>query len=59
MPAVAAVLDWAATHLPSEPTVLCTQVANDASMRLAARLGFREVERFVQYDAEQWFGARG
>ena len=53
--AVAAVLD---TNLPSEPIVLCTQAAHEASMRLAARLGFREVERFVQYDAEQWFGVR-
>ncbi len=42
--AVAAVLDWAETHLPSEPIVLCTHAANEASVRLAARLGFREVE---------------
>lgn len=57
--AVSAVLVWAAAHLPSEPIVLCTQAANEASVRLAARLGFREVERFVEYDAEQWFGVRG
>jgi len=25
-------------------------------MRLAARLGFIEVERFENYGAEQWFG---
>jgi hypothetical protein len=25
-------------------------------MRLAAKLGFTEVERFEQYGAEQWFG---
>ncbi|WP_394361882.1 hypothetical protein [Amycolatopsis sp. SB7-3] len=36
--------------------VLCTQTANDPSMRLAAKLGFIEVERFEEYDAEQWFG---
>jgi hypothetical protein len=42
--------------LASEPVVLCTQTANDRSMRLAAKLGFTEVERFEQYGAEQWFG---
>ena len=36
--------------------VLCTQTANGRSMRLAAKLGFTEVERFEEYDAEQWFG---
>jgi len=56
--AVAAVLDWSGTHLPSEPIVLCTQSAHHASVRLAERLGFREVARFVDYDAEQWFGVR-
>jgi len=25
-------------------------------MRLAAKLGFTEVERFEKYGAEQWFG---
>jgi RimJ/RimL family protein N-acetyltransferase len=38
--------------------VLCTQTANDRSMRLAAKLGFTEVERFEEYGAEQWFGVR-
>jgi RimJ/RimL family protein N-acetyltransferase len=56
--AAAAVVDWAETQLPSEPIVLCTQAAHEASLRVAARLGFREIERFVQYDAEQWFGVR-
>ena len=36
--------------------MLCTQTANDRSMRLAAKLGFTEVERFEEYGAEQWFG---
>ena len=54
--ACAAALDWFAGALPSEPVVLCTQVANDRSMRLAAKLGFTEVERFEEYGAEQWFG---
>jgi RimJ/RimL family protein N-acetyltransferase len=56
--AVAAVLEWAATYLPGEPIVLCTQTANEASVRLARRLGFREVGRFVEFEAEQWFGVR-
>ena len=56
--ACAAALDWFAGALPGEPVVLCTQTANDRSMRLAAKLGFTEVERFEEYGAEQWFGAR-
>lgn len=54
--ACAAALDWFACALPSEPVVLYTQTANDRSMRLAAKLGFTEVERFEKYGAEQWFG---
>ena len=50
--ACAAALDWLTGALPDEPVVLCTQTANDRSMRLAAKLGFTEVERC----AEQWFG---
>jgi RimJ/RimL family protein N-acetyltransferase len=38
--------------------VLTTQTANVSSMRLAARLGFTEVERFQAWDAEQWLGLR-
>jgi RimJ/RimL family protein N-acetyltransferase len=56
--ACAAALDWVADALPGEPVVLSTQTANDRSMRLAAKLGFTEVERFEEYDAEQWFGVR-
>jgi RimJ/RimL family protein N-acetyltransferase len=51
-----AALDWFAGALPGEPVVLTTQTANEPSMRLAARLGFIEVERFEAYGAEQWFG---
>ena len=54
--ACAAALDWFAGAFPSEPVVLCTQTANERSMRLAAKLGFAEVERFEAYGAEQWFG---
>jgi len=54
--ACAAALDWFAGALPSQLVVLCTQTANDRSMRLAAKLGFTEVERFEEYGAEQWFG---
>ncbi|MFE3250484.1 GNAT family N-acetyltransferase [Streptomyces sp. NPDC059209] len=56
--ACAAALDWFADALPGEPVVLCTQTANGPSMRLAAKLGFIEVERFEEYGAEQWFGVR-
>ncbi|WP_231618705.1 GNAT family N-acetyltransferase [Nonomuraea sp. SBT364] len=54
--ACAAALDWFAGALPGEPVVLATQTANVGSMRLAAKLGFVEVERFEAYGAEQWFG---
>ncbi|WP_433796107.1 hypothetical protein [Actinoplanes sp. CA-252034] len=33
-----------------------TRSANVASMRLAAKLGFTEVERFHRFGADQWFG---
>jgi RimJ/RimL family protein N-acetyltransferase len=39
-----------------EPVVLFTQTANVRSMRLAAKLGFIEVERFDAYGAQPWFG---
>lgn len=54
--ACAAALDWYAGALPGEPVVLCTQTANDRSLRLATKLGFTEVERFEAYGAEQWLG---
>ncbi|EST37488.1 hypothetical protein N566_12800 [Streptomycetaceae bacterium MP113-05] len=54
--ACAAALDWFAGALPGEPVVLATQTANVRSMRLAAKLGFIEVERFEAYGAAQWFG---
>ncbi|MBV2156457.1 GNAT family N-acetyltransferase [Kitasatospora sp. SUK 42] len=54
--ACAAALHWLAGALPGEPVVLTTQSANTASMRLAAKLGFTEVERFEAWDAEQWLG---
>src|SRR6201991_1670216 len=54
--ACAAALAWFADALPGEPVVLTTQSANHRSMRLAAKLGFTEVQRFRMWDAEQWFG---
>ena len=56
--ACAAALDWFEGVLPGEPVILGTQTANAASMRLAARLGFTEVERFRAWDADQWLGLR-
>ncbi|MEV6056409.1 GNAT family N-acetyltransferase [Streptomyces sp. NPDC052107] len=54
--ACTAALDWFAGAHPGDPVVLTTQTANARSMRLAAKLGFTEVERFEEYGAEQWFG---
>jgi RimJ/RimL family protein N-acetyltransferase len=56
--ACAAVLGWLGDTLPGEPVVLFTQTANARSMRLAAKLGFTEVERYEAWGAEQWFGMR-
>jgi len=56
--ACAAALDWLGETLPGEPVVLKTQTANARSMRLAAKLGFTEVERFEAWGAEQWLGMR-
>ncbi|MFC8366226.1 GNAT family N-acetyltransferase [Streptomyces griseorubiginosus] len=56
--ACAAALSWFDTALPGEPVVLTTQSANGRSMRLAAKLGFTEVERFEAWGAEQWLGER-
>jgi RimJ/RimL family protein N-acetyltransferase len=56
--ACAAALDWLDGALPGESVVLKTQTANARSMRLAAKLGFTEVERYHAWGAEQWFGMR-
>ena len=56
--ACAAALDWFDGVLRGEPVVLSTQTANVGSMRLAAKLGFTEVERFEAWEAEQWLGLR-
>lgn len=53
----AAILAWS-DEVFGEPVVVCTQVANDRSLVLAARLGFTEIARFEEFDAEQWFGVR-
>lgn len=56
--AVSGVLAWAATMLPDTTVVLCTQVANERSVRLAQRRGFVELKRFEEFGPEQWFGTR-
>lgn len=56
--AAAAALQWLDRASPGEPVVLCTQTANQASVRVAEKLGFCELERFEEFGAEQWFGVR-
>lgn len=54
--ACGAALAWVVRELPGEPVLLCTQTANTASVRVAEKLGFTEVARFEEFDAEQWLG---
>ncbi|MEV4108562.1 GNAT family N-acetyltransferase [Nonomuraea sp. NPDC049695] len=51
--AATAVLRAAAGELPDQPVVVVTQTANRRSLKLAARLGFRQVGTFEQFGAEQ------
>jgi RimJ/RimL family protein N-acetyltransferase len=51
--AAAALLTAAAGELPDQPVLIVTQSENARSLRLAARLGFRFVKTFEQFDATQ------
>lgn len=54
--AATAALRAAAQQLPDQPVIVVTQTANERSLRLAARLGFRTAGTFEQFGAEQTFG---
>ena len=56
--AASAALGWLSLTLPDELVVVCTQAANERSLRLAGRLGFRHVADFDEFGAEQWLGVR-
>ena len=43
----------AAAELPDQPVIIVTQTANERSLKLAERLGFRPVDTFEQFGAEQ------
>lgn len=51
--AATAALRTAADELPDQPVLLVTQTANERSLKLAARLGFRPVSTFEEFGAEQ------
>ncbi len=51
--AATAALRAAADELPDQPVLLVTQTANERSLKLAARLGFRPVGTFEEFGAEQ------
>ena len=51
-----AALGWFVGTRPGESVVLDTQTASERSMRVAAKLGFTEVERYVEFGAVQWLG---
>lgn len=57
--AATAALRAAADELADEPVILLTQSANERSLRLALRLGFRPVGTFEWYDAEQTLAVAG
>ncbi|ONI84315.1 GNAT family N-acetyltransferase [Actinosynnema sp. ALI-1.44] len=54
--AATAILRAAAHELPDQSVIVVTQTANTRSMKLVERLGFRVVETFEQFDAEQALG---
>ncbi|WP_199827615.1 GNAT family N-acetyltransferase [Streptomyces specialis] len=51
--AATAALRAAAAELPDQPVLVVTQTANERSLALATRLGFRRVSTFTSHDAEQ------
>ena len=51
--AAMAMLRAAADELPDQPVLVVTQTANERSLKLATRLGFRRMGTFEAYDAEQ------
>lgn len=55
--ACAAAMAWFREEQPGEPLVVSTQLANEASLRVIQKLGFTELDRFVEHGAGQWFGA--
>jgi RimJ/RimL family protein N-acetyltransferase len=58
--AAVAALRAAADELPDQPVILLlTQTANERSLRLTVRLGFRPVCTFELYDAEQTLASAG
>ncbi|MEO3874135.1 GNAT family N-acetyltransferase [Nonomuraea sp. B12E4] len=57
--AATTLLRAAAGELPDQPVVVMTQTANLRSLRLAARLGFRQVSTFEEFGAQQALGTAG
>jgi RimJ/RimL family protein N-acetyltransferase len=51
--AATAALHAAAHELPDQPVLVVTQTANRRSLELATRLGFREVDTFEEFGAQQ------
>lgn len=51
--AATSALRVAAAELPDQPVLIVTRTANTRSMKLAARLGFRPVDTFQAFGAEQ------
>lgn len=56
--ALRAVLSWGDAHLPAAETVCIISPENLASLRVAAKLGYREVERMTRNGGETILFAR-
>jgi RimJ/RimL family protein N-acetyltransferase len=54
--AATAALRAAADELPDQPVIIVTRTANERSLKLAVRLGFRAVSTFESFGAEQTLG---
>ena len=54
--AASLLLRTTAAKLPDQVVLVVTQTANKSSLALAKRLGFKHLDTFTEFNAEQWLG---